>query len=52
MSGDGSEAYALHSLFSCGNAVKTYEEFEKLTPEEVVKYFKHPLPAKQPLLHG
>lgn len=46
VSGDNSEAYGLHSLFSCGNAVKTYEEFEKLSPEEVVEYFHSPLPEK------
>ena len=38
VSGDGSEAYSLHALFSCGNAVKDIEDFQKLSPEEVIEY--------------
>lgn len=46
VSGDNSEAYCLHSLFSCGNMVKTLEEFSKLSPEQVIRYFDAPLPTK------
>jgi 3-oxoacyl-(acyl-carrier-protein) synthase len=52
VSGDNCEAYALHALWSCGNAIKTQKEFEKLTPEQVVSYHDSPLPSKQPILHG
>lgn len=52
ISGDNAEAFGLHSLISCGHAIPTMEEFEKMSPEEVVTYFDKPLPAKQPILHG
>lgn len=38
VSGDNSEAYCLHSLWSCGNAVKSVEQFREMSPEEVVQY--------------
>ena len=52
VSGDNSEAYCLHSLWACGNHVKSFEEFQKLSPEEVSGYYNKPLPSIQPLLHG
>lgn len=52
VSGDGSEAYGLHALWACGEEVKNIEDFQKLSPEEVVQYHGKPLPSRQPLLHG
>jgi len=52
VSGDGSEMHCLHSLFSCGNKVKTLEEYQQLSPEDVCEYHDLPLPEKQPILHG
>ena len=46
VSGDNAEAIGLHSLFSCGHAIPSKAEFEKLSPEEVVTYFDKPLPTK------
>jgi len=46
VSGDNAEAFGLHSLFSCGHAIPSKSEFEKLSPEEVVTYFDKPLPTK------
>lgn len=45
VSGDNSEAHCLHSLWASGNAVKTLEEFSKISPEEVCNYYDKPLPA-------
>jgi len=52
VSGDGSEMHCLHSLFSCGNKVKSLEEYSKLSPEDVCEYHDEPLPDNLPLLHG
>lgn len=52
VSGDGSESYGLHALFSCGESVKKIEDFQMLSPEDVIEYYDKPLPNKQPLLHG
>jgi 3-oxoacyl-[acyl-carrier-protein] synthase II len=44
VAGDPSEAYCLHSLFACGNQIKSSEEFAKLAPEEVNNYYDKGLP--------
>jgi 3-oxoacyl-(acyl-carrier-protein) synthase len=52
VTGDNSEAHCLHSLWSCGEAVKSLEKFRQMGPEDIVEYFNSPLPARQPILHG
>ena len=52
VSGDNSEAYCLHSLFACGNKVKSAGDFSKLAPEEVINYYDKGLPENQPVLYG
>lgn len=52
VSGDNSEAHCLHSLFAYGNHQKTFEEFSRTLPEEVVTYYEKPLPSELPILFG
>lgn len=42
--GDAAEAYAIRSLINAGKKAPTYEEFTKLTPEDIVECYSEELP--------
>jgi 3-oxoacyl-(acyl-carrier-protein) synthase len=50
--GDDAEVAGIRALMAAGEQCKTFEEFEKMTPEEIVACVNGPLPAVHPILSG
>ena len=50
--GDASEVAGIRALIAAGVKYPTKEEFEKLTPEDIVACYNDPLPKELPILHG